>query len=80
MAGAYRIVTLGGYLHDPHLIKVSLAELVILVAAAALVASDSRSASDPSSGLTRASPPRVAARASASVDLVEQVKAITGIR
>jgi hypothetical protein len=40
VAGAYRIVTLGGYLHDPHLIKVSLAELVILVAAAALVAPD----------------------------------------
>ena len=38
--GAYRIVTLSGYLHDPHLIKVSLAELVILVAAAALVAPD----------------------------------------
>jgi hypothetical protein len=37
---AFRIVTLGGYLHDPHLIKVSLAELVILVAAAALVAPD----------------------------------------
>jgi hypothetical protein len=40
VAGAYRIVTLGGYLHDPHLIKVSLAELLILVAAAALVAAD----------------------------------------
>jgi len=31
-------------------------------------------------GLTRASPPSVAARALASVDLVGQVKAITGIR
>ena len=40
VAGAFRIVTLGGYLHDPHLIKVSLAELLILVAAAALVAPD----------------------------------------
>jgi hypothetical protein len=40
VAGAYRIVTLTDYLHDPHLIKVSLAELVILVAAAALVAPD----------------------------------------
>jgi hypothetical protein len=40
VAGAYRIVTLTGYVHDPHLIKVSLAELVILVAAAALVAPD----------------------------------------
>jgi hypothetical protein len=40
VAGAYRIVTLAEYLHDAHLIKVSLAELVILVAAAALVAPD----------------------------------------
>jgi len=38
--GAFRIVTLAGYLHDPHLLKVSLAELVILVTAAALVAPD----------------------------------------
>jgi hypothetical protein len=40
VAGAFRIATLSGYLHDPHLIKVSPAELVILVAAAALVAPD----------------------------------------
>jgi hypothetical protein len=40
VAGAYRIITLAGYLHDPHLIKVSLAELLILAAAAALVAPD----------------------------------------
>jgi hypothetical protein len=40
VAVAYRIVTLSGYLHDPHLIKVSLAELLILVAAVALVAPD----------------------------------------
>jgi hypothetical protein len=40
VAGAYRIVTLTAYQHDPHLIKVSLAELVILLAAAALVAPD----------------------------------------
>jgi hypothetical protein len=40
VAAAFRIVTLGDYVHDPHLIKVSLAELVILVAAAALVAPD----------------------------------------
>jgi len=40
VAGAYRIITLSGYLHDPHLIKVSLAELLILAAAAALVAPD----------------------------------------
>jgi hypothetical protein len=40
IAGAYRIATLTDYLHDPHLITVSLAELVILAAAAALVAPD----------------------------------------
>jgi hypothetical protein len=40
VAGADRIVTLGAYQHDPHLLKVSLAELVILVAAAALAAPD----------------------------------------
>ncbi|HXL88197.1 MAG TPA: hypothetical protein VN969_04320 [Streptosporangiaceae bacterium] len=40
LAGLYRIATLGDYLHDPHLVKVSLAELLILVAAAALVAPD----------------------------------------
>ena len=40
VAGVYRVITLSGYLSDPHLIKVSLAELVILVAAAALVAPD----------------------------------------
>ena len=40
MAGAYRILTLTGYLHDPHLITVSLAELLILLAAVALVAPD----------------------------------------
>jgi hypothetical protein len=40
VAAAYRIVTLTGYLHDPHLIDVSLAELLILVIAAALVAPD----------------------------------------
>jgi hypothetical protein len=38
IAGAYRIVSLTNYLHDPHLITVSLAELLIVVAAAALVA------------------------------------------
>ena len=40
VAGAYRIVSLADYLHDPHLIAVSLAELLILAAAAALVAPD----------------------------------------
>src|ERR1700723_3667897 len=42
VAGAYRIVTLTGYLHDPHLITVSLAELLIVAAAAALIAPDAR--------------------------------------
>jgi hypothetical protein len=40
VAGAYRIASLADYLGDPHLIKVSLAELLILAAAAALVAPD----------------------------------------
>jgi hypothetical protein len=39
-AGAYRIFSLADYLHDPHLIYVSLTELLILVAAVALVAPD----------------------------------------
>jgi hypothetical protein len=40
VAGAYRIASLADYLHHPHLIKVSLAELFILAAAVALVAAD----------------------------------------
>ncbi len=40
IAGTLRIATLAGYLHDPHLMAVSLAEVLILVAAAALVAAD----------------------------------------
>ncbi len=40
VAGAWRIVALASYLHDPHLVKVSLAELLILLAAAALVVPD----------------------------------------
>lgn len=40
VAAAYRIVTLTDYLHDSHLINVSLAELLIMLAAVALVASD----------------------------------------
>jgi hypothetical protein len=40
VAGAYRTVSLADYLNDPHLINVSLAELLILVAAVALVAPD----------------------------------------
>jgi hypothetical protein len=40
VAGVFRIVTLTGYLHDPHLVTVSLAELLFVLAAAALVAPD----------------------------------------
>jgi hypothetical protein len=40
VAGACRIVSLTGYLTDPHLISVSLSELLILVAAVALIAPD----------------------------------------
>ena len=40
VAGTYRIITLSDYLHDPHLIKVSLAELLIVLAAVVLVAPD----------------------------------------
>jgi hypothetical protein len=40
VAGAYRIVTLTGYLNDSHLTAVSLAELLIMLAAIALVAPD----------------------------------------
>jgi hypothetical protein len=40
IAGAYRIISLAGYLNEPHLIRVSLAELLILLTAAALVAPD----------------------------------------
>jgi hypothetical protein len=40
VAGAYRILTLPGYLYDPHLITVSLTELLIVVAAVVLVAPD----------------------------------------
>ncbi len=39
-AGVYRIISIADYLNDPHLIKVGLAELLILVAAVALVAPD----------------------------------------
>jgi hypothetical protein len=40
VAGAYRLASLGDYLHDPHLMAVSLTELLILLVAAALVAPD----------------------------------------
>jgi hypothetical protein len=52
-AGAYRIFSLSDYLHDPHLIKVGLAELLILVIAVALVAPDAARAQ----AATPASPP-----------------------
>jgi hypothetical protein len=39
-AGAYRIFSIADYLHDPHLITVSLAELLILVVAVGLVGTD----------------------------------------
>jgi hypothetical protein len=40
VAGLYRLTSLAVYAHDPHLIKVGLAELLILATAAALVAPD----------------------------------------
>jgi hypothetical protein len=40
VAGVYRVVTLTDYLHDPHLFTVSMAELLIVLAAAALVTPD----------------------------------------
>jgi hypothetical protein len=40
LAGAYRILSLTAYSADPHLINVSLAELVIMLAAVTLVAPD----------------------------------------
>jgi hypothetical protein len=40
VAGTYRIVTLADYLSDPHLINVSLAELLILLVGVALVGPD----------------------------------------
>jgi hypothetical protein len=40
VAAAFRIATLGDYLHDPHLITVSVTELLILMAAVTLVGPD----------------------------------------
>ena len=40
VAGAYRIVTLTDFRHDPHLIAVGLTELLLMLAAAALIAAD----------------------------------------
>jgi hypothetical protein len=39
-AGAYRVLSLTDYLHDPHRVQVSLAELLILVLAVALIVPD----------------------------------------
>jgi hypothetical protein len=47
VAGAYRIVSLADYVSDPHLINVSLAELLIVLAAAALVALDAARTQSP---------------------------------
>lgn len=52
-AGAYRLFSIGDYLRDPHLINVSLAELLILLVAAALVTPDAIRAQT----ATPASPP-----------------------
>jgi hypothetical protein len=40
VAATYRVISLAGYVHDPHLIGVGLAELLILAAGVALVARD----------------------------------------
>jgi hypothetical protein len=60
VAGAFRIVTLTDYLHDPHLISVSLAELLIMLAAVALVAPDAARAQTATPG-TRPYPHAMAA-------------------
>jgi hypothetical protein len=59
VAGAFRLVTLTDYRHDPHLISVSLAELLIVVVAVALVAHDAARAQT----ATPAPPPRPRAMA-----------------
>jgi hypothetical protein len=57
-AAAYRIASLSNYLHDPHLIHVSLVELLILAGAAALVTPDAARAQ----AATPALPPRLLPR------------------
>jgi hypothetical protein len=52
-AGAYRIFSIADYVHDTHLINVSLAELLILVVAVALVVPDAARAR----AVTSATPP-----------------------
>ena len=54
VATAYRIISLGDYLNDPHLMHVSLAELLILAAGAALIAPDAAR----TQAATPAPPPR----------------------
>jgi hypothetical protein len=54
VAGVYRVVSLTGYSNDPHLIAVSVAELIIMLAAAALVLPDAARAQT----TTPAPPPR----------------------
>jgi len=54
VAGAYRVVSLTGYLNDPHLIIVSLVELLMVVAAVALVIPDAARAQRATPG----TPPR----------------------
>jgi hypothetical protein len=60
VAGAYRLASLSDYLNDPHLIGVSLAELLIVLAAVALVARDAARAQ----AATPAPPPYPRATAS----------------
>jgi hypothetical protein len=59
VAGAFRLVTLTDYVHDPHLIGVSLAELLIMLTAVALVAPDAARAKT----ATPARPPHPSAMA-----------------
>jgi hypothetical protein len=52
VTGAFRIMSLGDYLQDPHLIKVGVTELLILVAAVALVAPDAARTQAPATSPT----------------------------
>jgi hypothetical protein len=66
-AGAYRIASIADYLHNPHLIAVSLAELLILAAAAALVAPSAARAQT-----TTPAPPSVSAAGMKTDGLAEE--------
>jgi hypothetical protein len=57
VAGTYRIVSLGDYGYDPHLVNIGFAELLILAAAVALVARDAARA--PSAVSAAPSQPRL---------------------